>query len=57
MGNRVFRRGCWDDSVSMSELDRVGDNLALGVAFNKLEATVRIQCRSNVETFLGPEVP
>jgi hypothetical protein len=41
----------------MPELDSVGDNLALCVALDQLEAPVRVQCQANVETFLGPEVP
>ena len=53
----IFRRGKWDGAESMPELDRVGDDLALGVALDQLEAPVRVQCRANVETFLGTEVP
>ena len=41
----------------MSELNRVGDDLALGVTLDQLEAPVRVQCRANVEAFLGTEVP
>ncbi len=53
----IFRRGRWDGAVCMPELDRVGDDLAVGVALDQLEAPVRVQCRANVETFLGTEVP
>ena len=41
----------------MAELDRVGDDLALGITLDELEAPVRIQRRTNVEAFLGTEVP
>ncbi len=41
----------------MPEFDRVGDDLALGVTLDELEAQVRVQCRANVEAFLGMEVP
>ncbi len=57
MDNLIFRQGQWGGAVSMPEFDRVGDDLALGVTLNKLEAPVRIQCRANVEAFLGTEVP
>ncbi len=53
----IFRRGRWDGAVCMPELDRVGDDLALGVAFDQLESPVRVQSRANVEAFLGTEVP
>ncbi len=57
MDNLIFRQGRWDGAVSMPEFDRVGDDLALGVTLDKLEAPVGIQCRANVEAFLGKEVP
>ncbi len=41
----------------MPEFDRVGDDLALGVTLDELEALVRIQCRANLEAILGTEVP
>ncbi len=41
----------------MPEFDRVGDDLALGVTLDELEAPVRVQCRANLETFLGTEAP
>ena len=54
----IFRRGRWDGAESMPELDRVGDDLALGVTLDQLEAPVRVQCQANVEVeaFLGTEV-
>ena len=56
MDNLIFRQGRWDGAVSMPEFDRVGDDLARGVTLDELEAPVRIQCRANVEAFLGTEV-
>ena len=41
----------------MPEFNRVRDDLALGVTLDQLEALVRIQCRANVEAFLGMEFP
>ena len=37
----------------MAELDRVGDDLALGITLDELEAPVRIQRRTNVEPSLA----
>jgi hypothetical protein len=52
----IFRQEQWDGAVCMPELDCVGDDLALGVTLDQLEASVRIQCQANVEAFLGMEV-
>jgi hypothetical protein len=41
----------------MAKFNRVRDDLALGVAPYKLEAVVRVECRTNVEIILGTEVP
>ena len=58
MDNLIFRRWRWDaGAIGMAELDRVGDDLALGITLDELEAPVRIQRRTNVEAFLGTEVP
>ncbi len=53
----IFRQGRWDGAVRMPEFNRVGDDLALGVTLDQLEAPIRVQCRANVEAFLGTEVP
>jgi hypothetical protein len=57
MGNPVLSRWCWDGAVRMPEFNRVRDDLALGVHFNKFEAMVRVERRPDVESFLGMEVP
>jgi hypothetical protein len=57
MDNLIFRRWRWDGAIGMPELDRVGDDLALGITLDELEAPVGIQRRTNVEAFLGTEVP
>ena len=57
MGNPVLSQWCWDGAVRMPEFDRVGDDLALGVHTNKFEATVGVERRPDVESFLGAEVP
>jgi len=41
----------------MAELDCVGDDLALGVCIDKLEAAVGIHGWTNVESILGTKVP
>ena len=41
----------------MAEFDRVGDDLALGVCIDKLEAAVGIHGWTNVESILGPKIP
>jgi hypothetical protein len=56
MGNPVLSQWCWDGAVHMPEFDRVGDDLALGVRLDKFEATVGVERRPDVESFLGAEV-
>ncbi len=56
MDNLIFRRRRLDGAKGMSEFNRVGDDLALGITLDELEAPVGIQ-RKNVESFLGPVVP
>ena len=41
----------------MAELDCVGDDLALGVCIDKLEAAVGIHGWTNVESILGTKIP
>jgi hypothetical protein len=41
----------------MPEFDHVGDDLALGVTLDKLEAMVLLKGWPDVETFLGAEIP
>jgi hypothetical protein len=41
----------------MAEFDCVGDDLALGVCIDKLEAAVGIHCWPNVESILGTKIP
>jgi hypothetical protein len=57
MDDLIFRRQRGDGTKGMSEFNRVGDDLALGITLDELEAPVRIQRRTNVEAFLGTEVP
>lgn len=57
MDDLIFWRGRGDGAKGMSEFNRVGDDLALGVTLDELEAPVRIQRRANVEALLGTEVP
>ena len=57
MDDFIFRRGRRDGAVGMAKFHRVRDDLALGVASHKFEAAVRVECRTNVESVLGTEVP
>jgi hypothetical protein len=57
MDDLIFRRGQRDGAVGMAKFYLVRDDLALGVAPHKFEAAVRVECRTNVESFLGTEVP
>ena len=57
MDDLIFRRGQRDGAVGMAKFDRVRYDMALGVAQYKLEAAVRVKCRTNVEAVLGTEVP
>ncbi len=41
----------------MSTLDRIGDDLALGVGIDQLEAAVGVKGRPNIETMLCLEIP
>ena len=41
----------------MAEFNCVGDDLALGVCIDELEAAVGIHGWTNVETILGPKIP
>jgi hypothetical protein len=49
MDNLIFKRWRWDGAIGMAELDRVGDDLALGITLDELEAPVRIQRRTGTE--------
>jgi hypothetical protein len=40
MDDLVFCRGRWDSAVGMMEFNCVGDDLALGFAFDQLEAAI-----------------
>ena len=57
MDDFILRGLRGDGTKSMSEFHRVGDDLALGITLDELEALVGIHCRSNVEARLGAEVP
>ena len=57
MDDFVFWSWRWYRTEGMSEFDRIRDDLALGVALDKTEATVRVHCWTNVEASLGAEVP
>ena len=57
MNYSVFCRRSRDGQVGMAEFDCVGDDLALGVRIDELEAAVGIQGWTNVEAILGTKVP
>ena len=57
MNDSVFCRRSRDGQVGMAKFDCVGDDLALGVRIDKLEAAVGIQGWTNVEAILGTKVP
>ena len=57
MNDSVFRRRGRDGKVGMAEFDRVGDDLALGVCIDKLEAAVGIHGWTNVKAILGTKIP
>ena len=57
MDDFVFRSWRWNRTEGMSEFDSIRYDLTLGVALDKTEATVRVQCWTNVETSFGAEVP
>jgi hypothetical protein len=41
----------------MAEFNSIGNDLALGIAFDQLEAAIRVQGGPNVEAFLSTVVP
>ncbi len=57
MDDLVLCRGRGDSVVGMTEFNCVRDGLALGVAFDQLEAAIQVQGGPNVEAFLGTVVP
>jgi hypothetical protein len=57
MNDSVFGRRSRDGKVRMSEFDCVGDDLALGVCIDKLEAAVGIHGWTSVESILGTKIP
>jgi hypothetical protein len=57
MNDSVLRRWSRDGKVGMVEFDCVGDDLALGVCIDKLEAAVGIHGWTNVESILGTKIP
>jgi hypothetical protein len=57
MDDLVFCRERWDNAVGMMEFSYFGDDLALGVAFDQLEAAIRVQGGPDVEVYLGTVVP
>ena len=57
VNDSVFCRRSRDGKVGMAEFYRVGDDLALGVCIDKLEAAVGIHGWTNVEAILGPKIP
>jgi hypothetical protein len=57
MNDSVFCRRSRDGQVGMAEFDCVGDDLALGVCVDKLEAAVGIHGWTNVESILGTKIP
>ena len=57
MNDSVFCRRGRDGKVGVAEFDRVGDDLALGVCIDKLEAAVGIHGWPNVESILGTKIP
>jgi hypothetical protein len=52
MDDLVFCRGRQDSLVGITELNSFGDDLVLGIAFDQLEAVMRVQGGPNVEAFL-----
>ena len=57
MNDSIFCRRSRDGQVGMAELDCVGDDLALDVCIDKLEASVGIHGWTNVESILSTKVP
>ena len=57
MDDFVFRRWRGDGAEGMLEFDRIGDDLAFGIALDKTETWVQVHCWTNVEPRLGAEVP
>jgi hypothetical protein len=57
MNDSVFCRRSQDRQVGMAEFNCVGDDLALNVRIDELEAAVGIQGWTNVESTLGTKVP
>jgi hypothetical protein len=57
VNDSVFCRRSRDGKIGMAEFDRVGDDLALGVCIDKLEAAVGVYGWTNVESILGTKIP
>ena len=57
MNDSVFCRRSRDRKVGMAEFHCIGDDLALGVYIDKLEAAVGIHDWTNVEAILGTKIP
>jgi hypothetical protein len=57
MNDSVFGRWSRDRKIGMSELHCIGDDLALGICIDKLEAAVGIHGWTNVKAILGMEIP
>ena len=57
MDNPILRRRRRDGAVSMAKLNRVRNDLALGVHFDEFEAPVRIEGGPDIETFFGSIIP
>jgi hypothetical protein len=57
MNDFVFGRWSRDGKIGMMEFNCIGDDLALGVCIDKLEAAVGIHGWTNVEAVLGTKIP
>jgi hypothetical protein len=57
MNDFVFGRWSRDGKIGMAEFNCIGDDLALGVCIDKLEAAVGIHGWTNVEAILGTKIP
>jgi hypothetical protein len=57
MDDSILCGRCRDRKVGMAEFDCIGDDLALGVCIDQLEAAVGFHGWTNEETILGTKVP
>ncbi len=53
----VFGCGSRNGAVAVTKLDRVSDDLALGIHLNQLVTAVQVKSWAYVEPVLSPEVP